>query len=137
MVVFEMNMKRYIRLLILSICPVLNCCNPGTEGVIKRNDNAFRVGINLNGSLQNPAWSPDGEHLLFTRFRKGYNEEPADLYIVDLNTSTVTQLVADGSGNVNLPGSVWNSTGNTIVFSSSRDPHDEIFGINADREHQR
>lgn len=38
-------------------------------------------------------------------------------------------LVSDGSGNVNLPGSSWNSATHEIVFSSSREPHDEIFVI--------
>jgi TolB protein len=107
------------------------CCNL-EGGDIKRDDNAYKVNIKLNGSLQNPAWSSDGQFLLFTRFRNGYNEEPADLYIINLQTAEVTQLVADGSGNVNLPGSVWDSAGNTIVFASSRDPHDEIFTIAAD-----
>lgn len=35
----------------------------------------------------------------------------------------------NGSGNVNLPGSCWNSHTESIVFSSSREPHDEIFRI--------
>jgi len=35
----------------------------------------------------------------------------------------------DGSANVNLPGSCWNSQNESIVFSSSRDPHDEIYKI--------
>jgi TolB protein len=124
------SVKKYTQVFIIFMSAVLSCCNLG-GGDEKRDDNAYKVNINLNGSLQNPAWSPDGKFLLFTRFRNGYNEEPADLYIINLQTSELTQLVTDGSGNVNLPGSVWDSAGD-IVFSSSRDPHDEIFIIAAD-----
>ena len=87
------------------------------------------MNILVNGSLQNPAWSPDSGLLLFTRFRNGYNTEPADLFIVDLGATEIRTLVSDGSGNINLPGSSWNSITQEIVFSSSREPHDEIFFI--------
>jgi TolB protein len=56
--------------------------------------------------------------------------EPADLFIYNLETERLRLLVSDGSGNVNLPGSVWNTVTKQIVFSSSRAPHDEIFIIN-------
>ena len=36
-----------------------------------RGDEAYRVDISQSGSLQNPAWSPDGKSILFTRFRNG------------------------------------------------------------------
>ena len=92
-------------------------------------DGAYQVDIPQSGSLQNPAWSPDGQSILFTRFRNGYNKEPADLSIIDLESTSMRTLVSDGSGNVNLPGSSWNSATHEIVFSSSREPHDEIFVI--------
>jgi TolB protein len=81
----------------------------------------------VEGSLQNPQWSPDSNSLLFTRFRDGYNIEPADLVVVDLTSSNIRVLISDGSGNVNLPGSSWNPHTRKIVFSSSREPHDEIY----------
>ncbi|MFC1452543.1 hypothetical protein ACFLSJ_04275 [Verrucomicrobiota bacterium] len=92
----------------------------------ERPDGASKLEIPVTGSLQNPAWSPDGQRILFTRFRNGYNAEPADLMIFDLSNETVRELVADGSGNVNLPGSSWNAVTRKIAFSSSREPHDEI-----------
>ena len=95
----------------------------------ERGDDAVQLDIPLSGSLQNPAFSPDGSSVVFTRFRNGYNEEPADLFKFDLQTGALTTLVSDGSGNVNLPGSTWNGPTNSIIFSSSRDPHDEIFII--------
>ncbi|MEJ2665301.1 MAG: hypothetical protein P8107_14890, partial [Spirochaetia bacterium] len=124
-------MKRFTRVIMLLLSSFLVCCDMG-DGDIPRSDNAYKITINLNGSLQNPAWSPDGKSLLFTRFRNGYNTGPADLYIINLETAAVTQLFADGSENVNLPGSVWNNANNTIVFSSDPGAHDEIFKIAAD-----
>ena len=96
---------------------------------VQREDGARKVNILVDGSLQNPAWSPDSGSLLFTRFRNGYNAEPADLFVVDLVSSGIRTLVSDGTGNINLPGSSWNPITQEIVFSSSREPHDEIFLI--------
>jgi TolB protein len=97
---------------------------------VQREDEGRSVNISAGGSLQNPVWSPDGNSLLFTRFRDGYNAESADLFVFDLSSSQIRVLVSDGSGNINLPGSSWNSLTNVIVFSSSREPHDEIYLIN-------
>ncbi len=98
---------------------------------IDRSDGAYQLPISLEGSLQNPAWSPDGASLVFTRFRSGYNQEPADLVLLTLATAVTSVLVSDGSANVNLPGSSWCMLGDgpDIVFSSSRNPHDEVFVI--------
>ena len=94
---------------------------------VQREDGARRVNIPVNGSLQNPVWSPDGNSLLFTRFRDGYNAEPAALFVVDFSPNNIRVLILDESGNVNLPGSSWNPLTKKIVFSSSREPHDEIY----------
>ena len=119
-------------LLIILVFFCFIACNDNgvkpTENV-QRHDDAYKVDISQNGSYQNPAWSPDGRSLVCTRFRKGYNEEPADLLIIDLDKGDVKTLVSDGSGNINLPRSCWNSKTHTIVFSSTREPHDEIYLI--------
>ena len=87
--------------------------------------------IPIEGSLQNPAWSPDGGEVLFTRFNDGYNEGSADLLIYDLDSERVRTLVSDGSANINLPGSSWNGVTGQVVFSSDAEPHDEIYAIDA------
>ncbi len=99
---------------------------------VQRDDGARKIEISEGGSLQNPAWSPNGNALLFTRFTGGYNVEPADLFVIDLGSGAPRVLVSDGSGNVNLPGSTWNPATHEIVFSSSREPHDEIYLIDED-----
>ncbi len=93
----------------------------------KRKDNGVTLNIPLTGSLQNAAFSPDGQSIVFTRFINGYNKAPAELYKFNLGTEKLTLLVSEGSGNVNLPGAAWNN--GKIVFSSSRDPHDEVYLI--------
>jgi len=74
----------------------------------------------------------EGESCVNRAFRDGYNLGAADLYVYDLETGALDELVSDGSTNVNLPGSCWSSASERIVFSSDRDPHDEIWTISAD-----
>jgi TolB protein len=118
-------MIRIIVCILISL--VLCACDQGDSDIVKRPDGAQKINISHDGSLQNPAWSPDGSRILFTGFRSGYNEEPADLFIITLADASLKTLVADGSGNVNLPGSSWIE--DKIVFSSTREPHDEIYII--------
>ncbi len=105
---------------------------PQAGGELARDDGAVRLATDPAGSLQNAAWSPDGESILLTRFRQGYNVGPADLVIVEVSSGAVRTFVSDGSGNINLPGSSWNAAADRIVFASTRDPHDEIYVIDAD-----
>ncbi|MCK5737509.1 MAG: PD40 domain-containing protein, partial [Spirochaetaceae bacterium] len=98
---------------------------------VSRSDGALILEIPPAGSQQNPAWSPNSGELLYTRFIKGYNTEPAKLCIYNITSGQNRILVSDRSGNINLPGSAWNRITDHIVFSSSRDPHDEIFTIYA------
>lgn len=104
----------------------------GSDPIAPRTDGGEALAIDLEGSLQNPAWAPGSDGLVFTRFRDGYNAEPADVYVVGVDGTGLRALVKDGSGNVNLPGSAWNASTGQIVFSSSREPHDEIYVIDAD-----
>jgi TolB protein len=92
-----------------------------------RSDGTLKIRIPLPGSLQSPAWSPDGKSIVFTRFRNGYNKGPADIYIFNLETNSLRPLLADGSDNVSQPGSTWNPRTGNIAFSSDRDGHEEIW----------
>ncbi len=117
---------------VLAIALHLGCDSGEPPREFVRGDDAVQIPVSITGSLQNGAWSPEGDEVVFTRFRKGYNKGPADLYVCDLDGDGLRTLVADGSGNVSLPGSAWNAQTGLIVFSSSREPHDEIFVIPAD-----
>ena len=124
-------MKKLIySLIFLSFISCQNNSDEQVNPTANRNDNGITLSINLSGSLQNPAFSPNGESIIFTRFLNGYNTEPAEIYQYHLSTNVLSLLVSDGSGNVNLPGSSW--VNGKLIFSSSREPHDEIFMINED-----
>lgn len=120
--------------LVALTCSVLGGCavSPGSlEAESPREDGAYEVEIPRSGSLQNPAFSPDGGSILVTSFRNGYNSGPADLLVVHLHLHSVRVLVSDGSGNINSPGSCWNRRTGQIVFASTREPHDEVYMIGA------
>ena len=120
----------YICIVALTILFVIGCKKDDEEEInIDRNDTAIKLNINLTGSLQNPAFSPDGKSIVFTCFKNGYNEPPSDLYTYNLESNELKPLVVNGNSNVNLPGECWNNSLNSIIFSSEREPHDEIYYI--------
>lgn len=134
-----MNMKfRFAIFLKLSVIvfagnAVASCSGGGdgdeTDVNDERRDGAEQLNIELSGSLQNPAFIRGGDAIVFSRFRDGYNRGVSDLFVYKVETGELTTLLADGSGNVNLPGSAWNEESNSVVFSSDRGEHDEIFSV--------
>ena len=106
-----------------------DCETESEEFINNRKDDAVLLNIDLPGSIQNPAFSPDGKTIVFTHFRNGYNAPPSDLYTFNLETHELKPLMVDGNSNVNLPGTCWNASVNSIVFSSDKEPHDEIYII--------
>lgn len=97
-------------------------------------DGAIRLTAPPRGSSdQNPAFSPDGAVLLFTRFEQGYNLGPSSLYMLNLASGSMRLLTAaPDSDNVNLPGSCWNAATGRIVFASDRQDTEEIWHIDQD-----
>ena len=65
-------------------------------------------------SFSNPAWSPDGNYIVFTGQVDGIN----DLYLYDLHTFEVERLTSDFTSNLHPS---WSSDGNFIVFSQEED----------------
>jgi TolB protein len=125
---FFANQSRFVLCLTIFILSTLyGCAEDEEEPDYTRTDGAVKLDIDLSGSLQNPAFSEDGQQIVFTRWTKGYNRGAADLYIFNLKTKKLVKLLSDGKTNVNLPGTVWRK--GKIVFSSARDPHDEIYMI--------
>ena len=113
---------------LLAVIVTIYSCKKDKEEV-NRNDSSVKLEIDLSGSIQNPAFSPDGKIIVFTHFRNGYNKPPSDLYTFNLETNELKPLVVDGNSNVNLPGECWNNSINSIIFSSDKEPHDEIYFI--------
>ncbi|MCH8064008.1 MAG: PD40 domain-containing protein [Chloroflexi bacterium] len=99
-----------------------------------RPDGALRLtGPPPGASDQNPAFSPDGSRLVFTRFEQGYNDGPAGLFLLDLRSGNTSRITPEeDQDNVNLPGSSWDAAGNRIVFSSDRDEADELWSVSPD-----
>jgi TolB protein len=85
--------------------------------------------INLTGSLQNPAFSPDGTQLVFTRFRGGYNIGRSDIAVCNLDGSNVGLAVSADAQSVNLPGlSCWSASNDLFCCSSDiGDKGDQIW----------
>ncbi|MCK5831788.1 MAG: PD40 domain-containing protein [Methylococcales bacterium] len=122
----------------ISVLLVLLTLTQTNANALGREDQAYQLPIpaSLKGSLQNPAFSPDGESIVFTRFKDGYNNGKSSIHTYNLETGVLSTLVdidpVKPSHNVNLPGSSWNVHQEAIVFSAASqatDEHDEIFMI--------
>lgn len=92
--------------------------------------------VNLTSSStlddQNPAFSPDGQSILFSSKRNG-NGENLNIWKMNVNGENSIALTNEPEAdNVNLPGSSWNSAINRITFSSDRRDNDEIWIMNTD-----
>lgn len=113
-----------------------------------RDDDAIRLTMPpAGGSDQNPAFSPDGSWMVFTRFENGYNKGPAGLFLLDLAAGSIARLTPEeDQDNVNLPGAAWFSPlsfprgvaggkgeeADRIVFASDRLEADDLWRIAPD-----
>ena len=85
-----------------------------------------------------PAWSPDGEKIAFTSgtgFGVGMSRPSADIYVLNVDGSGVTQLTRDAGAN---GGPSWSPDGKQIAFVSDRgDGKARIWIMNADGSNPR
>jgi len=118
--------------LILSILGGLSAASGA--GTTVRPDGAVRLRApEAPASEQNPAFSPDGTRIVFTRFDTGYNIGPASLWVLDLASGSVTRLTpVEDQDNVNLPGSSWHPGLDRIVFASDRLEADDLWTVRPD-----
>ncbi|MBN2351321.1 MAG: PD40 domain-containing protein [Spirochaetales bacterium] len=96
-----------------------------------RLDSSVELAIPLTGSLQNPSFSPDNRSIVFTRFLRGYNEGPSEIYTYDLLSKKLRRIVSNDSDNVVMPGHAWRN--GTICFASDyHGPTEDIFTVTED-----
>jgi Tol biopolymer transport system component len=73
---------------------------------------------------QNPAFSPDGQNILFSSKRNG-NGRNLNIWKMGVDGSNPIALTNDNDiDNVNMPGSSWNGTINRICYSSASTEND-------------
>ena len=126
-------MKKLLSAIILVTIIAIGCIYNRDAELDKRNDGAFRL-THSQGlkSCQNPAFSPDGKHILFTRFLNGYNKGPSELVRINIATKVETVIIPAGEfDNVNIPGNSW--IDGKITWASDRAGWaDEIYIANED-----
>ncbi|MCX6329391.1 MAG: hypothetical protein NTZ85_07780 [Bacteroidia bacterium] len=132
-------MKSYIFKLIF-VCTIIAimsiaCSNDDDEpGQQVRLDNAEQLTFCQNGeSAQNPAFSPDGKYILFTRFKNGYNEPPSELVKININTKEETVIIPAQNDveHISVPGSSW-INGKICWSSDLAGQSNEIYTANDD-----
>jgi TolB protein len=122
----QTHLKKSIALVaVLFFLPLLNC-EDGEDGNEKpsRGDDASLVYSPPGwASAQNPAFSPDGEYILFTLFHNGYEKGPAGLYLLPNAHRSATPLLDDNDFDaINRSGRCWTVDSDRIAFSSNLTP---------------
>jgi TolB protein len=88
-----------------------------------------REGANLErltngeGEASNPAWHPDGQHLLFA-WTRGYATGNFNIFLMDTGTREYDQLTSNAGRNENPN---WGPDGRHLVFVSNRDGKRQIW----------
>lgn len=94
-------------IILMSVACDNDFSGPGRQ---ERLDNAERLTFSQDGeSAQNPVFSPDGEYILCTRFKKGYNKPPSELVKINIATKQEVVIIPAQPGveHINAPGSSW------------------------------
>jgi Tol biopolymer transport system component len=81
--------------------------------------------LTQGGNCGRPAWSTDGQALVFHSTRSGNNE----IYILDLESGEITQITNHPARDFQAS---WSPDGQRLVFASDRDGDLEIYTIRTD-----
>ena len=85
---------------------------------VERNKEVKRIELKLSG-VTTPAWSPDGQQLVFT----GYDGGLSDLFTVSRDGSRLRRLTQDKYADLHP---VWSPDGRTIAFTTDRGPETDF-----------
>ena len=85
---------------------------------VARNREARRIQVPLSG-VTTPAWSPDGQQLVFS----GYDGGLSDLYLVNADGTNLRRLTHDRYADLHP---VWSPDGSTIAFATDRGPETDF-----------
>jgi TolB protein len=129
-----MDLNRMIQIAVLAFLLVAAGKPSSAALAQQRTDGAVRLIEAPSGaSDQNPAFSPDGDRIIFTRFEEGYNDGPAGIFLLDLTSGDEDRLTRRADrDDVNLPGSSWNAASGRIAFASDREETDEVWTMDAE-----
>jgi TolB protein len=94
--------------------------------VLSTEDDVYTANANGTGAVRvtrrrgpefDPAWSPDGRHIVYRDSRGGINHDD-EIYVMDADGANPRNLTRDPG---NDWGPAWSPDGRTIVFNSDRD----------------
>ncbi len=126
-------MKKFILSLALLLSVLIISCQKDDDvPETIRNDNAQQLTHSNGASAQNPAFSPDGNTIVYSRFINGYNSPVSEIVTMKAD-GTGEQIIvpANNSANVNVPFGCW--VDHKICFASDRAGYaDEIWTVNDD-----
>ncbi len=127
-------LKTFIILSFLLMTIINTGCDKNVDDDHAISENITQLTSSQNGaSSQNPAFSPDGNYILFTRFINGYNKPPSEIVKINIATRVETIIIPAQSGaeHISVPGSAW-VNGKICWSSDMAGASNEIYIANDD-----
>ena len=100
---------------------------------VTRADGAMKIPITeIGGSLQNPCWSPAGDRLVITQFKKGYNAGLSVVRLVDATGGPeLVRLSGTDAQSVSMPGSCWSAVHDKVAYTADPVGPDQVYIVPA------
>lgn len=132
------KLRTLSRLMSIGVVVILTLGYPVSPGVtrgtpVTRADGATQIPITeIGGSLQNACWSPTGDRLVITQFKKGYNAGLSVVRLVDAaGGPELVRLSGTDAQSVSMPGSCWSAVHDQVAYSADPVGPDQIFIVPA------